>query len=190
MINTYQLFSVPLVETKLIIQIPLLTKVKNWCKENNKNENFISLRGGYQEHTDFDGKEELDEIINSFLRIHMKEKILHGWLNILNKNGDNTPHQHLGDNVINSGGIKLHPEKIEKALSKIISNRFFVAGKLDETLGEKLILIIEGNRKNLNFNESELLKFEIPKEIYFVEKFLETETKKIQRRKTLDLIKI
>ena len=94
------------------------------------------------------------------------------------------------DNVINSGGIKLHPEKIEKALSKIISNRFFVAGKLDETLGEKLILIIEGNRKNLNFNESELLKFEIPKEIYFVEKFLETETKKIQRRKTLDLIKM
>ena len=107
MINTYQLFSVPLVETKLIIQIPLLTKVKNWCKENNKNENFISLRGGYQEHTDFDGKEELDEIINSFLRIHMKEKILHGWLNILNKNGDNIPHRHTGDNIKSSAVLYL-----------------------------------------------------------------------------------
>jgi hypothetical protein len=107
MINTYQLFSVPLVETKLIIQIPLLNKVKNWCKENNKNENFISLRGGYQEHTDFDGKEELDEIINSFLRIHMKEKILHGWLNILNKNGDNIPHRHTGDNIKSSAVLYL-----------------------------------------------------------------------------------
>jgi len=107
MINTYQLFSVPLVETKLLIQIPLLNKVKNWCKENNKNENFISLRGGYQEHTDFDGKEELDEIINSFLRIHMKEKILHGWLNILNKNGDNIPHRHTGDNIKSSAVLYL-----------------------------------------------------------------------------------
>jgi len=107
MINTYQLFSVPLVETKLIIQIPLLNKVKNWCKENNKNENFISLRGGYQEHTDFDGKEELDEIINSFLRIHMKEKILHGWLHILNKNGDNIPHRHTGDNIKSSAVLYL-----------------------------------------------------------------------------------
>lgn len=107
MINTYQLFSVPLVETKLIIQIPLLNKVKNWCKENNKNENFISLRGGYQEHDDFDGKKELDEIINSFLRIHMKEKILHGWLNILNKNGDNIPHRHTGDNIKSSAVLYL-----------------------------------------------------------------------------------
>jgi len=107
MINTYQLFSVPLIETKLIIQIPLLNKIQNWCKENNKNENFISLRGGYQEHTDFDGKEELDEIINSFLRIHMKEEIMHSWLNVLNKNGDNIPHRHTGDNIKSSAVLYL-----------------------------------------------------------------------------------
>ena len=62
---------------------------------------------GFQEHENFDGKEELNEILNTFLRIHFKQEIEHGWLNVLNKNGDNAPHQHLGDNVINSGVLYL-----------------------------------------------------------------------------------
>ena len=48
------------------------------------------------------------------------------------------------DSIINSGGIKLIPEQIEEKLSKVISQRFFVAGISDKLLGEKLILIIEG----------------------------------------------
>ncbi|APG64926.1 O-succinylbenzoic acid--CoA ligase [Tenacibaculum todarodis] len=101
------------------------------------------------------------------------------------------------DNVINSGGIKLHPEKIEEKLSEIITQRFFVAGIPDSTLGEKLILVIENNvtsnevEKSLLFkikNLDSLSKYEVPKEIYFVDTFIETETKKIQRTKTLDLI--
>jgi O-succinylbenzoic acid--CoA ligase len=92
------------------------------------------------------------------------------------------------DNVINSGGIKLHPEKIEQKLSKIISNRFFVAGVFDEFFGEKLVLIIEGNSQNINYEKASLSKFEIPKEAYFLDMFVETETKKIQRKKTLDLL--
>ena len=102
------------------------------------------------------------------------------------------------DNVINSGGIKLHPEKIEEKLSKIISNRFFVAGIIDEKLGEKLILIIElENLKSLNFktllvenlkNLETLSKFEKPKAIYFLDAFVETDSKKIQRIKTLQKI--
>jgi O-succinylbenzoic acid--CoA ligase len=107
------------------------------------------------------------------------------------------------DNVINSGGIKLYPEKIEEKLSKIIENRFFVAGIPDEKLGEKLILVVEGNitsriSTSLNINSVEkslitkvknlnsLSKFEIPKEVYFIAAFVETETGKIQRKKTLD----
>ncbi|MEX6625925.1 AMP-binding protein [Tenacibaculum salmonis] len=100
------------------------------------------------------------------------------------------------DNVINSGGIKLHPEKIEEKLSKIINTRFFVIGINDNFLGEKLVLIIENS---ISSEEEEILKlaiknlktlakFEVPKEIYFIDKFIETETKKIQRKKTLDLI--
>lgn len=89
------------------------------------------------------------------------------------------------DNVINSGGVKLHPEKIEEKLSKIIKNRFFVAGIPDEKLGEKLILIVEGNQEEINTEAAQLSKFEIPKQIYFLNKFIETETAKIQRKKTL-----
>jgi O-succinylbenzoic acid--CoA ligase len=94
------------------------------------------------------------------------------------------------DNVINSGGIKLHPEKIEEKLSKIISNRFFVAGISDEKLGKKLVLIIEGEKEIINYKNIDLSKFEIPKETYFLDQFIETETKKIQRKKTLDLLKL
>ena len=94
------------------------------------------------------------------------------------------------DNVINSGGIKLHPEKIEEKLSKVISNRFFVIGVTNKKLGEKLILIVEGNQQEINFKNCNLSKFEIPKEIYFLSDFKETDTKKIQRKKTLDLLSL
>ena len=94
------------------------------------------------------------------------------------------------DNVINSGGIKLHPEEIEKKLSKVIIQRFFVAGIPDSILGEKLILIIEGsNETAINFEKIQILsKFEKPKKIYFINKFIETETGKIQRTKTISLL--
>ena len=89
------------------------------------------------------------------------------------------------DNVINSGGIKLHPEKIEEKLSKIITNRFFVAGIPDEKLGEKLVLMVEGNQQEINIDLAQFSKFEIPKEIYFLNNFVETESAKIQRKKTI-----
>lgn len=93
------------------------------------------------------------------------------------------------DNVINSGGIKLHPEKIEQKLSQIITNRFFVSGIKDKLLGEKLILIVEGTKQDFNFSTvTNLTKYEIPKSVYFINQFIETETKKIQRKKTLDLL--
>jgi O-succinylbenzoic acid--CoA ligase len=114
----------------------------------------------------------------------------------------NTQFEWLGrsDTVINSGGIKLHPEIIEEKLSEIITHRFFVAGIPDKKLGEKLVLIIElEGSKKFDFqillkeeirNSNTLSKLETPKEIYFVTHFIETGTKKIQRRKTLDLLKV
>lgn len=91
------------------------------------------------------------------------------------------------DNVINSGGIKLIPEQIEEKLAHKISQRFFVAGKPDEQLGEKLILIIEGKEQPVDqaiFDE--LDKYEKPKEVVFVSKFKETETGKLIRKDTLE----
>jgi len=95
------------------------------------------------------------------------------------------------DNVINSGGIKLIPEQIELKLAEILKNRFFVAGISDIVLGEKLILICEGFKTDCLLKEIQHLKtlsaYEIPKEIYFLENFMETETNKIDRIKTLAL---
>ncbi len=111
------------------------------------------------------------------------------------------------DNIINSGGIKLIPEQIEEKISKIIDQRFFVAGIPDELLGEKLVLVVElqsskgskeqrdkvEKRKTIISNKVRNLKtldkYETPKEIYFIDKFIETATKKIQRKETLELLK-
>ena len=97
------------------------------------------------------------------------------------------------DTIINSGGIKLIPEQIEKKLVEIISERFFVAGIPDDLLGKKLVLLIEGkNSDNVILNKvrnlNTLDKFEVPKEIFFIKNFVETETKKIQRQQTLGLV--
>ncbi|WP_196890567.1 AMP-binding protein [Aureivirga marina] len=102
------------------------------------------------------------------------------------------------DSVINSGGIKLIPEQIEAKLSEFINVRFFVSGVFDQKLGEKLVLIIEAEFSeklkqeiSLKIKSLESLnRFEKPKEIYFISQFIETETKKIQRKNTLDLINI
>ncbi|MCF6297862.1 MAG: AMP-binding protein [Flavobacteriaceae bacterium] len=96
------------------------------------------------------------------------------------------------DNVINSGGVKLIPEQIEKKISAVIDCRFFVTSISDELLGKKLILIIERSvQKNLKSQILELKtlsKFEKPKKIYFVNKFILTETGKINRSRTRELI--
>ncbi len=93
------------------------------------------------------------------------------------------------DNIINSGGIKLIPEQIESKLAEKISNRFFVAGIPDDKLGEKLILIIEGDKYDLEPTVfDELGKYEKPKEVKFVSQFLETETGKIKRKEIITLI--
>ncbi|MBT5996731.1 MAG: AMP-binding protein, partial [Candidatus Marinimicrobia bacterium] len=82
------------------------------------------------------------------------------------------------DNVINSGGVKIIPEGVESKLASAISNRrFFIAGLPDESLGEKVVLIIEGDEIALSFDLLE--KHERPKEIYFIRNFVETGSGKI-----------
>jgi len=97
------------------------------------------------------------------------------------------------DNVINSGGIKLYPEQIEAKLEKIIAQRFFITSLPDDSLGEKVILMVESvfseeALENLEreIREQRLLeRYEIPKKIYFVDKFEETPSGKIHRGNTL-----
>lgn len=91
------------------------------------------------------------------------------------------------DYVVNSGGIKLHPELIEKKIKPFLPNhQFYVIGKSDDLLGEKLVLKIESNSSldlnKLLVNLKEVLhKYELPKNIITVSSFKRTETEKIIR---------
>jgi len=90
------------------------------------------------------------------------------------------------DNVINSGGIKLLPEQIERKLTLKMQNRFFIAAKPDAELGEKVILVIEGEKHELDATLYEDLdKYEKPKEVIFIPKFKDTVTGKILRKESL-----
>lgn len=93
------------------------------------------------------------------------------------------------DNTINSGGIKLFPERIEGKLNTI-KKPYFVAGIPDETLGEKLVLVVECKSDIRPLIEEaikavELDKFETPKEVILLPKFIRTGNDKIKRAETL-----
>lgn len=91
------------------------------------------------------------------------------------------------DNVINSGGIKLIPEKIEEKLSSHIPRRYFVCGQADEVLGEKVVLYVEGDPISIDEEVFSVLdKYEKPKNIVFIPKFAETATGKIVRKESID----
>ncbi len=103
-----------------------------------------------------------------------------------------TTFQILGrdDNVINSGGIKLFPEQIEAKLKPYLSDRFFIASKTDSSLGEQLIMVVEGDSNTLDSSVFKKLDtYEKPGHIYNVKRFCETDSGKIQRKKTLALLK-
>ncbi len=97
------------------------------------------------------------------------------------------------DNIINSGGVKIIPERIEGKLESVINNRFFIAGMPDEKLGQKIVLVVEGEVDKVAFlkklkSMKELEKYEVPKEIVCVSDFIETENGKVSRKYTLQQI--
>jgi o-succinylbenzoate---CoA ligase len=99
-----------------------------------------------------------------------------------------TSFQWLGryDNVINSGGVKLFPERIEEKLQEVFSVPFFIASESDEHLGEKVILVVESEEFPLSATIFDVLeKYEKPKKVYFIPNFIRTETGKVNRLLTL-----
>jgi len=97
------------------------------------------------------------------------------------------------DNVINSGGAKIFPEELEKLIKQNIPNEAVFLGIDDEKLGQKLILIIEGESDddlkskiyNLGFQKS----FHKPKDIIFVQQIPRTPNGKVDRLELKKLIK-
>ena len=105
---------------------------------------------------------------------------------------DNKSFVFLGrqDFIINSGGVKINPENLEKFVKMHLENEVVFSAKKDELLGQKLILYIEN--RNWDVDVQERLKEKIdhlpfeksfykPKEIIFLQKIPRTENGKIDR---------
>ncbi len=99
------------------------------------------------------------------------------------------------DNVINSGGVKLHPEQIEQKLAPFITSPYFIAGIVDEKLGQRLTLFVEQekdfafakaySKEDLSEEYANFKPFEFPTEIITLPKFERTENGKLQRGLTV-----
>jgi o-succinylbenzoate---CoA ligase len=124
--------------------------------------------------------------------LQIEELITNDLVNLIS----NTAFEFIGrfDHVINTGGVKVSPESIEKILTQhLINKRFIVTGVPDKLLGIKLVLVVEGEEDgkiNLQSLKSIplLKKHEIPKKVIFMKCFPETENGKIIRSEITDLI--
>lgn len=100
------------------------------------------------------------------------------------------------DNIINSGGGKVLPETLEEILRPFLKTDFAMTGKRDDSLGEKLVLVVAGDfsstEKKLMEERLKMVPWEKgwhrPKEIIFLEKIPRTETNKIARAQLKNLI--
>jgi len=101
------------------------------------------------------------------------------------------------DMVVNSGGFKISPEKVEHALHGVletlaINKPFFVTGISDEKLGHMLVVVFEGDPLTSEIEDiligtlkGTLHAYEVPKKFLYAHCFMLTETGKINRTKTI-----
>lgn len=95
------------------------------------------------------------------------------------------------DQVINTGGVKVFPDRVETVLGPIIKEKnFFVAGIPNEKLGEQVTLFIEGSssielKKLKEAVGKSLGEYEIPRQITLVKSFMKTPSGKVDRLKTI-----
>lgn len=101
------------------------------------------------------------------------------------------------DNIINSGGVKIIPERVESEVKKALKSlniqcRSFIAGLPDQQFGEKVVLVLEGEGLREEDQQAlytalqrTLTRYEIPREVIMVKVFDMTETGKLNRYSTL-----
>ncbi len=95
------------------------------------------------------------------------------------------------DSVIISGGVKIHLNEVEAqvlaAAALDMDINFFAWYVLDDTLGQKLVLFVEGTPNAFDLEKlkvklkQEMNPYLIPKEIYFVPRFQLTPTAKLDK---------
>ncbi|SHJ96368.1 AMP-binding protein [Epilithonimonas mollis] len=90
------------------------------------------------------------------------------------------------DNVINSGGAKIFPEELERLVKQKITNESVFLGIDDEKLGQKLLLIIEGEESESLYQKLSSVNYKFsfhkPKGIIFVEQIPRTPNGKVNRQ--------
>ncbi|MCS6821128.1 MAG: AMP-binding protein [Microscillaceae bacterium] len=103
------------------------------------------------------------------------------------------------DNIVNSGGIKIQLETIEQTIEQIwqhlnYENRFFAFPLPDELLGQRIVLFVESTPlQTIDYEQIKKLfptyfaqKYAIPKQIFVLERFIETPTQKIDKKRTVE----
>ncbi len=91
------------------------------------------------------------------------------------------------DNIINSGGIKVQPEILEKQFQEILQKPCAIFGKSDEMLGQKMVLVVETIHPDqpeevLAKLAPQIERKMLPKEIYFVPSLPRNKSYKIDHR--------
>ena len=94
------------------------------------------------------------------------------------------------DAIINSGGIKISPEKLEQQLEGLIQNRFFIASQKEAVLGAIVILVIESSTSYESLDFEAIAPLERPKHVYYIDQFIETLSGKVKRQETLAQLKL
>jgi len=100
------------------------------------------------------------------------------------------------DHVVNSRGVKLHPEEIALEIGELMSlyfpgRLFFLTGTDDKSLGQSLTLVVQGvkmlDKADLFLEKAKtvLPKFHSPKQILFIPEFKVTISGKIDQLRTL-----
>jgi len=92
------------------------------------------------------------------------------------------------DNIINSGGVKIQAEEVERAIAQTFPGLpdFFCYGLPDTTLGQRLVLVLEGEGPEPDLSRLDLPRYHIPKEIIRVRAFVKTPTGKTDKIKTIE----
>ncbi len=99
------------------------------------------------------------------------------------------------DDLVNSGGVKIFPETIDKQIAAIMASNFagcnyFSFGVPDSRLGQKLVLFVETPVEDfdkaalMESMKQSLPRFHAPGDILLIKKFFKTASGKLDKRKT------
>lgn len=119
----------------------------------------------------------------------------------IDKTSNNSRFRILGriDNVICSGGIKLHIEEIEDRLRPHFSNNFCISKRKEDKFGEVAILLMERNstlakqeqyEEALQICRNILPQYSVPKDIIFIDRIPLTGNGKIDRAKAQSICRL